>query len=826
MAISIPEVALFVEPVGTERPTTNSMTLCLNMIVKNEMANLERCLAAVADYIACWVIGDTGSGDGTPAFITAFFEKRGIPGELHRFPFENFAQARNEALDRATASPLGYDYLLFADADMELVLEDPAFRAKLGAPGYRVMQRSSALTYWNTRLVRRDVGARYHGVTHEYLDVPGGTQNLDGVWYKDHASGANRVDKFERDIRLLREALEKEPENHRYWFYLAQSYRDAGQTAQAAEAYAKRAGMGGWDEEAWNARLQLARCLRTLGDNGGFLREALAAFNQRPTRAEPLYDLAKFYRERALNEASMLFSEPALGMRPPEKDVLFIEDFVYKAGIAEEYSIAANYSRDAARKDRGHAACNWLALNRDVPEKSRNLARWNLFFYAEPASVLMPSFRGKPAGFTAPDGFRLAAPSVACWGDRILLVQPTINYTVSRDGNNLSGNGAPPQARNFLCELTPELGIKSATEILLPADWPTVNPLPTHLFENPRPFAWRDALWILFTVRDPAVDGQRQRVLARIDQSADQFRLAEWRVLPGDRPRSHESNWIPLVDDGALRFICECDPTCMIDEQGQQVTQKAVAIAAEQFSGASQAIPFDGGWLAVSRESDLRNGYRNRFIWFDAEFRMQSVSRQFFFEGNGAQAGAGLACHPDGTRVLLSYGSPYGEASIATIEAGRLRSALVGAAQLPWGCPREQDGSTQAAPPQNDRSLASSSVGRRPAIAVTGANQRVPAVFIHGNFRTSSTWFWEKFRNNSSTLSYFEPFCDLLSTLTHEQAKSIDYTEWRARHSPSAPYFREYLPMILRSGGLRLFDKAIPFDWFMPIGGLQGHLRT
>ena len=410
-------------------------TLCLNMIVKNEMANLPRCLGAVAGHIGCWVIGDTGSRDGTQDFIRGFFAERGVPGELHEFPFVNFEQARNAALERALASKLAYDYLLFADADMELVVEDPDFRGQAGGAGLPVgpaggvrpgvLERAAGAAGRRGALPRRDA---------RIPERAGRDAAAGGVWFKDHASGANRADKFERDARLLTEALNQDPDNHRYWFYLAQSWRDAGRTKDAAEAYAKRAGMGGWDEEAWNARLQEARCLLALSDEGGFLRAALAAFNQRPWRAEPLYDLARFYRDRGMHDASVLFSEPGLAMKRPEQDILFIEDFVYAAGLREEFSIAANYSRDPTRKDRGHAACDWLALSREAPQRSRDLARHNLFFYSEPAKALMPSFSARRVGFTPPDGWKASNPSVARQGEQLVMVQRCVNFTLAKDG--------------------------------------------------------------------------------------------------------------------------------------------------------------------------------------------------------------------------------------------------------------------------------------------------------------------------------------------------------------------------------------------------------
>jgi tetratricopeptide (TPR) repeat protein len=678
--------------------------LCLNMIVKNEMANLERCLGAVADHIACWVIGDTGSTDGTQDFIRAFFARRDLPGELHQFPFINFEQARNEALERACASPLTYDYLLFDDADMELVVEDADFRARLEAPGYQLVQRaSSGLVYWNVRLARRDAGVRYRGVTHEYLDVPGGTQRLEGVWYRDHASGANRVDKFERDIRLLLGALEQDPDNVRAWFYLAQSYRDAGRTKEAAEAYAKRAGMGGWDEEAWNARLQEARCLRSLGDEAGFLRAALAAYDQRPTRAEPLYDLARFYRERGMHDASVLFSEPGLALKRPEQDILFIEDFVYTAGMREEFSISANYSRDPIRKDRGHAVCDSLALSREVPDQHRGLARSNLFFYTDIATTLMPSFHARPVGFSPPDGWQATNPSVARQGERLIMLQRCVNYAVV-DNDYRAPDGTRIDTRNFLLGLNADLDIESATEILPPADLPPPAFDVVLGCEDARLFAWRGELWCNSTIRQLTPEGWCDQMLARIEATPDgPCRMVDWRVLRPDGPRVHEKNWMPMVVGDNLRFIYSCDPTRVLDEKARTIATSEAPIAAEQFPGGSppagydpasprgsawqlwqfrggtQAIEFDGGRLALIHERSVRNQtryYWHRFVWLDADNILRRVSRRFYFQAKGVEFAAGIAWHPDGCRLVISFGVGDNQAWIATVEAEEVRRSL------------------------------------------------------------------------------------------------------------------------------------------------------
>lgn len=49
--------------------------------------------------------------------------------------------------------------------------------------------------------------------------------------------------KYLRDAKVLQQGLIKEPDNSRYVFYLAQSWRDAGEPKKSLAAYDRRAGM-------------------------------------------------------------------------------------------------------------------------------------------------------------------------------------------------------------------------------------------------------------------------------------------------------------------------------------------------------------------------------------------------------------------------------------------------------------------------------------------------------------------------------------------------------------------------------------------------------
>jgi hypothetical protein len=82
-----------------------------------------------------------------------------------------------------------------------------------------------------------------------------------------------------------------------------------------------------------------------------------------------------------------------------------------------------------------------------------------------------------------------------------------------------------------------------------------------------------------------------------------------------------------------------------------------------------------------------RRFYQHRFVWFDDAGALRGVSRQFYFRAKGIEFAAGLAWHPDGRRLIISYSVADSEAWIATVAAAEVAAALEHVARLRSGKP-------------------------------------------------------------------------------------------------------------------------------------------
>lgn len=318
------------------------------MIVKDESRVIRRCLASVRPFITHWVIVDTGSTDGTQAIIREALSD--LPGELHERPWKDFGHNRTEALELARGKA---DYSLIIDAD-EVLLPAEGFRLPtLTADEYMTLHEvsESGTSFFLTQLVRSALPWRFVGVLHEVIrcDAPHRTEKLQGIVCKGFFDSARNVDpraKYENDARVLEKALKDEPDNARYAFYLAQSYRDAGMLDEAISAYERRAAMGGWAEEVWYSLWQVAQLrARKSGEFARALDGFLRAYQNRPTRAEPLCELARHYRLRGEHALAHLFASRAAEI-PKPADILFLDHTVYDWRALDELSIASYYAGD------------------------------------------------------------------------------------------------------------------------------------------------------------------------------------------------------------------------------------------------------------------------------------------------------------------------------------------------------------------------------------------------------------------------------------------------------------------------------------------------
>ncbi len=648
--------------------------LALNCIVRNESARILRMLDSVKAHISTFAIMDTGSTDDTVELITKWGLDNDIQGIVGHGSFIDFSQARNQALDLARSwhrlkKAPWFDYLLLCDADMELRVENPKTFDGLSGEAYEMVQKAGTYSYNNIRLLNVNSAANYVGVTHEYLSAHTAGVIV-GAHFIDHADGANRPEKFTRDIRLLEKDLETDPDNGRSWFYLGNTYRDAGQHAEAERCYRKKLTLPTWPEEDWLTQVNVANCMEAQGVEDAYIKEALKAYGMRPQRAEPLHALAKHYRIKGENSTAILFAEKGLATPRPD-DKLFVEDWVYDWGFREEYSIAGYYQPETRAK--AYEVTNSLALDPKVPDWLRYNSRRNLVHYLRPLREFCPSYRDQEIEFDPSDGFTAMNPSITNKpnGELEVLLR-TVNYRINEQGQYMIGPkgcwDTPIETENWL------LGLGSDLQPLWghPVHWERPEPKFNMVIglEDMRIFWAKGERRFVACVRERLESGMPQMVQGQLP-SAHVHNLVE--LSDGS---TCEKNWAPIVSDfDGQKFMYRLD-TVVSDGR---LEQRPCHLAVENISGGSRYIPFAKGYLSVVHEaiahpSHGRRIYQHRFAYLGADLTLKSLSMPFVFHEVQIEFAAGIAIYEG--NVVISFGERDAKAWLAVVNAWEVSEML------------------------------------------------------------------------------------------------------------------------------------------------------
>lgn len=350
------------------------MTICLSLIVRNEADVIKRCIDSVQPLIDCWCIVDTGSTDAT--INRTRNALLNLPGELHERPWVDFATNRSEALALARDKA---DYTLVIDADDVLRFPEDFTLPDLTADSYSFDFEFGSIRYQRQQLIKNTLPWRYRGVVHEFLECEGaGPQGHLPLTIVVGNDGARRQDpdKYRKDAAVIEQALATETDpfmRSRYTFYLAQSWKDAGDKEDALSRYLERTSMGFWQDEVFISWLNAGRLHAALGHTDEVISAYAYANLAAPHRSEAIHAAAHHLRMHQRYEEAYQTARRGLAIPQPPNG-LFVEAWVHEYGLLDEFAVSAYWS--------GHFresvdACEVLLSEGKCPDRNRVLANVN-----------------------------------------------------------------------------------------------------------------------------------------------------------------------------------------------------------------------------------------------------------------------------------------------------------------------------------------------------------------------------------------------------------------------------------------------------------------
>jgi tetratricopeptide (TPR) repeat protein len=312
---------------GRSRPT-----LGLSLIARDEEEALPGLLHSIRGAFDQVALLDTGSTDGTASVFRdwACLEADRRPGftwRLERFAWsDDFALARNAAQEL-----LDTDWIVWADADDELS-GAPGLRSAAEGADEQVAAFSAHYDYartpgdqalvdqWRIRMVRAGSGRWRHPV-HEQLVVDGRVEKLPAAttrWI--HRKPFQTADlRDERNLRILRRWLQREPDSLRALDYLGREEALRGDHEAAATLFARYVALSPpWNGERVLLHRQLSLSLIALGRWEEARAVAAAAAEALPDWPDSHLTLAEVALERGEADTAIRHARRALELGRPD----------------------------------------------------------------------------------------------------------------------------------------------------------------------------------------------------------------------------------------------------------------------------------------------------------------------------------------------------------------------------------------------------------------------------------------------------------------------------------------------------------------------------
>ena len=231
----------------TSEVSEKETKLCLTMIVKDDAALIRQSLQSVEGIVDCMVICNAGSNDATIRFIEEFMDDNCIPGIIYRQEWKNVGYSRTSCIHTAQQTlkklhfPLTSTYLLILDPDTRLDIEPSFDKAGLQLDAYLLAEKFSSFCYsnYNTHLLRASMPWEGIGVAHEYWSskIPVQQVKLETLTIKSLGDDQYQKEKLSQDINRLTDALNNEPNNMHYLFYLANAHKCLKHYQEAIDCY-------------------------------------------------------------------------------------------------------------------------------------------------------------------------------------------------------------------------------------------------------------------------------------------------------------------------------------------------------------------------------------------------------------------------------------------------------------------------------------------------------------------------------------------------------------------------------------------------------------